>query len=166
VVENLENSNPSVRLRAVMATGTTPDPRFVDSPAAEVRRRAVEAIAEITDDPATEVLRGALTHPDATVRHRAALALGARGVADAVPTLVDMIVEGVNDAEAADVLGALPASAGHIVDRLADAEPAARGRLTQALGDLPGTSPALADLQNDGDRVVALTAKAILARRG
>ena len=138
----------------------------LDAPEAEVRRRAVEAIAELTDAPATEVLRGALTHPDPAVRHRAALALGARGVADAVPTLVDMIVEGTHDADAADALSALAASADQIVDRLADADPAARRRLTQALADLPGTSSVLAALTNDDDRVVALTATSILARRG
>ncbi|MBB4916955.1 HEAT repeat domain-containing protein [Streptosporangium saharense] len=139
------------------------------SPTAEVRKRAVQAITEIPSGEATTLLRNALTNPDLVVRRYAALALGARGVADAVPTLIDMIVEGANDVDAADALSALaadPASADEIatglVGRLAHGtvEPSARRRLTQALADIPGTtaSRALADLSHDEDRAVALTA--------
>ncbi|MGA5761333.1 HEAT repeat domain-containing protein [Nonomuraea bangladeshensis] len=146
------------------------------SPVAEVRKRAVQSIAEIPDGTATALLREALTSPDIVVRRYAALALGARGVAEAVPTLVDMIVEGTNDVDAADALSALAsrsASADRIaamlVDRLARdtvASPA-RLRLTQALADIPGTtaSRALADLSQDEDRAVALTAAYILGMR-
>lgn len=136
----------------------------LDAPEAEVRRRAVEALAEIPDDAATALLRTVLTHADAVVRGRAALALGARGVAEAVPALVDMIVEGRNDVEAAEALGALGASVDHVVVRLADARPAARRRLTQALADLPGSSPVLTALTDDEDPVVAMTATSVLAR--
>ena len=111
---------------------------------AEVRERAVQSVAEIPSGEATALLRDALTHPDLVVRRYAALALGARGAADAVPTLIDMIVEGTNDVDAADALSALatdPASADQIatglVDRLAHgsrrivctsaADPGARG---------------------------------------
>ncbi|MEU4408051.1 MerR family transcriptional regulator [Streptosporangium sp. NPDC023963] len=146
------------------------------SPAAEVRERAVRSIAEIPDGAATALLRDALAHPDIVVRRYAALALGVRGVADAVPTLIDMVVEGTNDVDAADALSALatrPASAERIaaglVDRLAHGttEPPARLRLTQALADIPGitASRALADLSHDEDRAVALTATYILGVR-
>ncbi|MFF3444398.1 HEAT repeat domain-containing protein [Streptosporangium sp. NPDC002721] len=146
------------------------------SPAAEVRERAVRSIAEIPDGEATALLRGALAHPDLVVRRYAALALGGRGGADAVPTLVDMVVEGANDVDAADALGALAdrsASADRIaaelVDRLArdTVDSPARRRLTQALADIPGTtaSRALADLSRDEDRGVALTATYILGMR-
>ncbi|GII66928.1 transcriptional regulator [Sphaerisporangium krabiense] len=146
------------------------------SPAAEVRKRAVQSIAEIPDGAATALLRDALTNADLVVRRYAALALGGRGVADAVPTLVDMIVDGANDADAADALSALahdPALADQIatrlVHRLGDGaiEPSARRRLTQALADVPGTttSRALADLSHDEDRAVALTATYILKLR-
>ncbi|MFF0573285.1 HEAT repeat domain-containing protein [Streptosporangium saharense] len=139
------------------------------SPTAEIRKRAIQAITEIPSGEATALLRNALTNPDLVVRRYAALALGARGVADAVPTLIDMIVEGANDVDAADALSALaadPASADEIatglVGRLAHGtvEPSARRRLTQALADIPGTtaSRALADLSHDEDRAVALTA--------
>ncbi|MDX3109272.1 HEAT repeat domain-containing protein [Nonomuraea angiospora] len=146
------------------------------SPVAEVRKRAVQSIAEISDGTATARLQEALTSSDIVVRKYAALALGARGVAEAVPTLIDMVVEGTNDVDAADALSALasrPASADRIasmlVDRLAHdtAESSARRRLTQALADIPGTtaSRALADLSHDEDRAVALTATYILGIR-
>lgn len=146
------------------------------SPVAEVRRRAVQSIAEIPDDEATPLLRDALTNSDVVVRRYAALALAARGVAEAVPTLIEMIVEGANDVDAADALSALAsdtALADQIATRLVDClthstdEPSARLRLTQALADIPGTttSRALADLSHDDDRAVALTATYILTLR-
>lgn len=133
-VQSLGNGDSSVRLRAALQIGTTPDPRFVD---VLVERCAIE--------------------PDFSVREML------------IPTLVDMIVEGANDTDAADALSALasdPASADRIahrlVDRLAEGATAssARGRLTQALADIPGavTERALADLAHDDDRAVALTA--------
>jgi DNA-binding transcriptional MerR regulator len=146
------------------------------SPAAEVRKRAVQSIAEIPNGEATVLLQNSLANPDTVVRRYAALALGARGVADAIPTLIDMVVEGTNDVDAADALSVVagrPALADQIatrfVDRLAHGtvESSARRRLTQALADIPGTiaSRALADLSHDEDRAVALTAAYILGIR-
>ncbi|MBD0742606.1 HEAT repeat domain-containing protein [Streptomyces sp. CBMA152] len=146
------------------------------SPVAEVRKRAVQSIAEMPNGEATALLRDALANPDIVVRRYAALALGARGVADAVPTLMDMIVEATHDADAADALSALascPASADRIATGLVDClahnplEPSARRRLTQALADIPGTtaSRALAELSQDEDRAVALTATYVLGIR-
>ncbi len=146
------------------------------APAAEVRKRAVQSIAEIPNGEATALLQDALANPDIVVRRYAALALGARGVADAIPTLVDIVVEGTNDVDAADALSALasrPALADQIATRLVDrlahgsVESSARRRLTQALADIPGTtaSRALADLSHDEDRAVALTATYILKLR-
>ncbi|MGW2088087.1 HEAT repeat domain-containing protein [Streptomyces sp. NPDC001880] len=146
------------------------------SPAAEVRKRAVQSIAEIPNSEATALLHDALTNPDIVVRRYAALALGARGAADAVPTLIDMIVEGSNDADAADALSTLASDpaleariAAGLVDRLAHntVELPGRRRLTQALADIPGSlvSCALADLSHDEDRAVALTATYILKLR-
>ncbi|MFI9052052.1 HEAT repeat domain-containing protein [Streptomyces sp. NPDC053427] len=146
------------------------------SPVADVRERAVRSIAEIPDGEATALLRDALTNSDIVVRRCAAVALGARGVADAVPTLIGMIVEEANDVDAADALSALasgPASADRIatglVDRLADGalDSSARRRLTEALADIPGiaASHALGDLSHDEDRAVALTAAYILTLR-
>ncbi|MFD9860018.1 MerR family transcriptional regulator [Streptomyces alboflavus] len=146
------------------------------SPVAEVRKRAVQSLAEIPYDEATAVLRDALAHTDLVVRRCAALALGAREVADAVPTLIDMVVEEANDVDAAEALSALasgPASADQITDGLvaflADGavDASARLRLTQALAEIPGSaaSRALADLSRDADRTIALTAAYILKLR-
>ncbi|MEU9862455.1 HEAT repeat domain-containing protein [Streptomyces sp. NPDC047971] len=143
---------------------------------AEVRDRAVRSIAEVPDAEATALLREALTNSDVVVRRCAALALGARGAADAIPTLIDMVVEESNDVDAADALGALagdPATADRsatgLVGRLAhgSAGSPARRRLAQALADIPGTTAAraLAELAQDHDRAVALTAAYVLARR-
>ncbi|MDF6017346.1 HEAT repeat domain-containing protein [Streptomyces sp. JH34] len=142
----------------------------------EVRKRAVLGIAEMPGGGATALLRDALANPDVVVRRYAALALGARGVAEAVPTLVDMVVEETNDVDAADALSALadrPAAAEHIasllVGRLARGAVGvgARRRLTEALADIPGTtaSRALAELSQDEDRAVALTAACVLRTR-
>ncbi|MER5402494.1 HEAT repeat domain-containing protein [Streptomyces sp. NPDC002599] len=146
------------------------------SPSAAVRERAVQSLAEMPGDEATAHLRAALAHPGTVVRGHAALALGARGVTDAVPTLVDMIVEGRNDTDAADALSVLAsdtATADDLANRLLDrlARPTtgapARGRLTQALAGIPGTRTydALVELSKDADRAVALTAAYLLHLR-
>ncbi|WP_369214975.1 MerR family transcriptional regulator [Streptomyces flavofungini] len=146
------------------------------SPAAAVRERAVLSLAELPCDEAATHLRSALADPDAVVRGRAALALGARGESDAIPMLVDMIVAGRNDTDAADALSALAGDtatadriAARLVDRLAHAttEAPARGRLTQALASVPGpvAAHALTDLTQDEDRAVALTATYVLRLR-
>ncbi|MFE7351920.1 MerR family transcriptional regulator [Streptomyces sp. NPDC057543] len=178
----LSESDPNVAgaLRWALARSGEDAPALLAeglcSPAAEVRKRAVQSIAEIPNGEATALLRDALINPDIVVRRYAALALGARGVADAVPTLIDMIVEGRNDADAADALSTLasdPALEDQIATGLVDClahgtvGSSARRRLTQALADIPGipTSRALADLSHDEDRAVALTARYILKLR-
>ena len=139
----------------------------------DIRRRAVQAIAEMTGDEATGVLTEALRDEDPAVRGHAALALGTRGVAAAVPTLVRMVVEGVSDVEAAEALGALsqdPARADRIMSALTDelaastADSAVRIRLTQAVLEMPGTvaQPVLHQLSQDDDRAVAVIASAHL----
>ncbi|QFU91161.1 HEAT repeat domain-containing protein [Amycolatopsis sp. YIM 10] len=137
----------------------------------DIRRRAIMAIAELSGEEATTVLADALGDPDPTVRAHAALASGRRGAVAAIPMLVDMIVEGANDVEAAEVLGALSLeSADRIMRALADAltadttNSAARIRLTQALAELPPTAAQdlLRQLTHDEDRAVGLIASAIL----
>ncbi|MDQ8703824.1 MerR family transcriptional regulator [Streptomyces sp. LHD-70] len=154
---------------ALLAEGLT-------SPLAAVRERAVQSLAELPGDEATARLRDALGSADVVVRGHAALALGTRGVPEVVPTLVDMVVAGRNDTDAADVLAALASDtatgdriATALVDRLTDEATAApaRGRLTQALADIPGdrATRALEELSHDGDRAVALTATYLLQLR-
>ncbi|MEU8762282.1 HEAT repeat domain-containing protein [Streptomyces sp. NPDC048659] len=86
-----------------------------------VRVRAVRSLAELPDPGATALLRAALGHGDAAVRGYAALALGARGVAAAVPHLVGLVAEGRHDVEAAEALGSLAADDPAEADRIATA---------------------------------------------
>lgn len=157
------------RATALLAKG-------LGSPAAAVRERAVRSLAEMPGGEADAQLRDALANPDVVVRGYAALALGTRGVVDAVPMLIDMIGEGRNDTDAADVLSVLASDtatadqiATRLVHRLAHdtTQAPARGRLTQALAGIPGTraSRALVELSHDGDRAVALTAAYLLQLR-
>ncbi|QYN25446.1 HEAT repeat domain-containing protein [Amycolatopsis sp. DSM 110486] len=152
---------------ASLATGVRSDD-------VEVRRRAVRAIASLPGEDATAVLREALGDSDPTVRTRAALALGGRGFPEAVPTLVAMVVDGPNDVEAAEVLGALSldaSCAGPIKAALADelaahtSDSAVRIRLTQALAELPAAEDLLQRLTKDGDPAVALVASALARMR-
>ncbi|WP_020393266.1 HEAT repeat domain-containing protein [Kribbella catacumbae] len=140
----------------------------------DTRRRAVLAIAEMSDSPgAAAVLTDALGDVDPPVRRHAALALGKRGATAAVPTLIAMVVEGTNDVEAAEVLGTLsldPACSDQIMTALTveltahTTDPAVRIRLAQALAEMPPASAqsALQQLTHDDDRTVALTAMAFL----
>lgn len=142
---------------------------------AAVRRRAIAALAELRVPESTTLLKEALGDDDAKARAMVALTLGARGVDAAVPVLVDMIVEGRSDVEAAEVLGRLadrPALSAEIVrsvqqglDGADDAR--VRLRLTQALAEIPGSAArdALVVLTTDPDRTVAATASVILATR-
>ncbi|NEC75469.1 HEAT repeat domain-containing protein, partial [Streptomyces rochei] len=131
-------------------------------------------IAALPETPAaSEALAEVLGDADPTVRGQAALALGGRGVGAAVPALVGMVVEGVNDVDAAEVLGALsrdPDRAERIMAALVgelaapSAGPATRIRLAQALVELSGDAPleVLRGLARDDDRAVALVASAFV----
>ncbi|MGW7296489.1 HEAT repeat domain-containing protein [Streptomyces sp. NPDC054829] len=147
--------------------------RGLDSADPDVRMRAVRAVAALPGAAATAVLHDALSGSDPAVRRHAALVLGARGSAEAVPTLVGMVVDEVNDVDAADALGTLAGDpalaetiAAGLVARLGDGG-AARRRLAQALADIPGAtaSRALAELAQDEDRGVAVTAAYVLRLR-
>ncbi|UYP17501.1 MerR family transcriptional regulator [Rhodococcus sp. Z13] len=147
----------------------SPDPR--------VRRRAIAALTEIRLPEATALLRRALDDGDRTARTSAALALGFRGVQEAVPVLLETIVEGRKDVEASEVLGGLAdrsvpsAEIVRSVLRALDAssDPRTRLRLTQTLAEIPGDAAhdALLALTADRDRTVAATAAvALTTRRG
>ncbi|GHH48670.1 transcriptional regulator [Streptomyces candidus] len=179
----LAEKDPSVAgaLRWALARAAGDGPALLaealGSPVAPVRERAVRALAALPGAEAAARLRDALAHPDPVVRGHAAPALAARGVADAVPTLVDMVVAGRNDTDAADALSMLAARdaataeriAGDLVGRLSHraTDASSRGRLTQALADVPGptASRALVELTYDEDRAVALTATYLLRLR-
>lgn len=142
------------------------------SPDPHVRIRAVVAIGGIDSDRVKPVLRPALTDIDDEVRDGAAVALGARGSADAIDALMSMIVAGRRDVEAAETLGLL-ADAPDVSETIAtgvrrslDGAPVdVRLRLAQALAEVPGPAAraVLEDLVSDPAHVVAATAAAILA---
>ena len=147
----------------------------LDAAQVQVRRRAVLAIAAVPSAEATPLLRRALGDTDPIVRERAALALGSRQVSEATPVLLEMVVAGRSDVEAAEVLGSLAhatARAEDLVRAMRDAldsgaDSATRLRITQALAEIPGDAAraALTDLTADSDRTVAATAAAILGAR-
>ena len=112
------------------------------------------------------MLAQALDDPDAVVRDCAALALGRCGMAEAVPVLVAMVVEGARDVEAAEVLGVLcrdDERASWIVNALTDelaaptTETAVRLCLTQAFIELPvaAAGDVFRRLAHDSDPAVA-----------
>lgn len=143
---------------------------------ASVRRRAVAVVAAgARSDPSTvlPLLHEAVSHRDESVADRAAVALGGLGVVDVVDRLVSMVVRGSDDVVAAEALGHLARSHGAgddvvaVVRRELDGASAsdARGRLVQALGELPPplVSTVLAGLVDDPQPEVALTARHLLA---
>ncbi len=172
-----EDLNVAGALRWALAragdAGLTKLAAGLDSADADRRYRAVVAIAEVPTAEATALLIEAIADSDVTVRDRAALALGARRVTDAVPALLAMVVYGRTDVEAAESLGVLardPVPGAGIIRDLQHeldtrADPAARLRLTQALAEIPGTTAQLTALTEDVDPVVAGTAAAILRTR-
>ncbi|OZD04902.1 MerR family transcriptional regulator [Rhodococcus sp. 06-235-1A] len=138
------------------------------SPDSDVRRRAVDTVVEISHPDATDLLAEALVHDDEQVRRVAALELAARGVADAFPTLIEMVHDGTNDVDAADALGMLGSDSSTVADLLDGPDDVAvRLRVTQALASIPGPAAlqALQELTRDSDRSIALTAQYILGRR-
>lgn len=142
----------------------------------EVRMRALTAIAEVESDEASSMLIAALGDPEESIREFAALAVGARASAEAIPQLVAMVVTGHNDVDAADALAVLAGQTGRggeIVESLAAAasghpeDPSVRIRVCQALVELPhpDAGAALERLAADGDPSVALVAAAFVRMR-
>ncbi|MGV8872025.1 MAG: HEAT repeat domain-containing protein [Rhodococcus sp. (in: high G+C Gram-positive bacteria)] len=139
----------------------------LDSPDPEVRRRAIDTVAEIPHADATEVLREALVHDDEQVRRVAALELAARGMTDGMATLIEMVHDGTNDVDAADALGLLGSDSSTVAALMEGLDDVAvRLRVTQALASIPGPAAVLAlqGLTRDADRSIALTAEYILGR--
>ncbi|KXO87570.1 MerR family transcriptional regulator [Tsukamurella pulmonis] len=172
-----ESTNVAGALRWALAQADGPDlAPLVDALGSEdaaVRRRAVEALAEVPGQD--EALRSALEHEDAAVRVLAAVALGRRGDAAAVPALIEMVRTGRKDVDAAEALGVIatitPAPEA-ISTRLADIATTStaydeRQRIVQALAEIrtDGADAALRDLARDGDARIAGTAAFILRRQ-
>lgn len=139
-----------------------------------VRRRAVAAIAAVAGTGSTEVLMAALDDDELDIREDAALAVGSSGVGAAMPVLIDMVVSGRRDVEAAEVLATLATGGvgtarmvSALTARLGPQQPqSARLRLVQALAEIPGpdSAAALDALGADLDRQVALAAVVVAQR--
>lgn len=147
----------------------------LQDPDPALRERAVLALAKLGGAEAVETLRGSLLDPTERVRYRAARVLGGWGIADAIPLLIEQVLVGAHDVEAADALAELaddPAIARQIVERFeaaisdgaADAQ--TRGRICQALAEIDDTASALLErLAADPDPAVARTARYVIGIR-
>ncbi|QYR16731.1 MerR family transcriptional regulator [Corynebacterium glutamicum] len=143
---------------------------------AAVRLRAVRIVSSArTSLDGTERLRPMLRDPDALVRAETALALGKAGDESAVEQLVSMVLTGLRDVEAAELL----AGFGEPVQldvfkkfaRALDDEETmspARGRIAQALAEfnLAPVAFLVEQLVDDDNPTVAFTAAAIIKAKG
>ncbi|GAV97664.1 transcriptional regulator [Corynebacterium glutamicum] len=143
---------------------------------AAVRLRAVRIVASArTSLDGTERLQPMLRDPDALVRAETALALGKAGDESAVEQLVSMVLTGLRDVEAAELL----AGFGEPVQldvfkkfaRALDDEETmspARGRIAQALAEfnLAPVAFLVEQLVDDDNPTVAFTAAAIIKAKG
>ena len=173
-----ETTNAAGALRwAIAQSGGGPEQlrQALGDPDPDRRLRALTAVADFPGDAATELLLELLADPVARVRQHAALAAGARGHAAAVPELMALVTHGPRDVEAAEALAVI-AHAQHRETEIlagltaaldaADTTSAARGRLTQALGEFESTAATaiLTGLAADKDRAVARIATYLLGR--
>jgi DNA-binding transcriptional MerR regulator len=168
----------------------------------EVRRRAVLALGEIDGSEAAEALATGLEDADAGIAGLAAIRLATRkdvvsrtSLPAICAPLVELIVAGDGDVEAAEALGALASRSQTEADRIAGmlgerigvtgpaarrddaaavgsgrpttADPAVRSRLAQALGEIPGDAAAeiLRALVTDPDPEVSRIARYLLGGR-
>ncbi|WP_426396319.1 HEAT repeat domain-containing protein [Ralstonia sp. R-29] len=148
----------------------------LQQPDPAMRERAVLALAKLGGADAVEMLRGALRDPTERVRYRAARVLGEWGVRDAIPLLIEQVVVGAHDVEAADALVDLaedPVIAQQIVERFdaaisdGHADALARVRICQALAEInEAASALLAQLATDADPAVVRTARYVMGIRG
>lgn len=162
---------------ALARTGDDAVPVLVaalDAGEPERRHHAVLALEKIGSHAALAALGGFVRHSDPFVSGRATLARGSVGSVDAVPELVELVAEGRDDVQAADILGELARSAENpesiirqLTTRIAGAPAAARQRLAAAIAEVPGraASDVLTGLLDDPDRGVVLTATFLLSGR-
>ena len=147
----------------------------LQQPDPATRERAVLALAKLGGADAVAMLRGALRDPVEHVRYRAARVLGEWGERDAIPLLIEQVVVGAHDVEAADALADLaedPAIAQQIVERFeaaisdGHADAPARVRIFQALAEINDAASALlARLAADADPAVVRTARYVMGIR-
>ncbi|MFW8622370.1 MerR family transcriptional regulator [Corynebacterium glutamicum] len=150
--------------------------RGLRSKDAAVRLRAVRIVASArTSLDGTERLRPMLRDPDALVRAETALALGKAGDESAVEQLVSMVLTGLRDVEAAELLAGfgeeMQLDVLKTFARALDDEETmspARGRIAQALAEfnLAPVAFLVEQLVDDDNPTVAFTAAAIIKAKG
>lgn len=143
---------------------------------AAVRLRAVRIVASArTSLDGTEQLRQMIRDPDALVRAETALALGKSGDESAVEQLVSMVLTGLRDVEAAELLAGFGEPVQLDVFKkfartLDDEETMSptRGRIAQALAEfnLAPVAFLVEQLVDDDNPTVAFTAAAIIKAKG
>lgn len=142
-----------------------------------IRFRAVRIIAAAQPSGLrTSLLLGCLDDPSAEIRAHSALALSKEigiGGAEVEAELVSMVLEGVQDVEAAEALAARAAAGvpGVVLDHFAkelrtrEVTDPARARITQALAEFPAgmeqVEQLLEELSRDKNPQVAFTAQAV-----
>lgn len=146
----------------------------LDSRHEQRRHRAVTVLAKLGSQASAAALADAYPHADPFVHRRAALAHGRRGGRDAIGTLIELIIDGHEDVEAAEVLAELSLTQ-HDADEvtalltqaLTEQSAAGRQRLVGALGEISGDAAVetIQRLVDDPDRGVALTAQHLLQQR-
>lgn len=138
------------------------------------RHRAAAALEKINTPRSLAVLARAAGAGDPHVRARAVVAQGRGGDVEAIAGLVDLIVAGGDDVEAADILADLATRhemgddiARVLVASLPGADIDVRQRVTDTLAGIGGpiADHVLTELSLDTDTGVALTATSILRRR-
>lgn len=150
--------------------------RGLRSKDAAVRLRAVRIVASArTSLDGTERLQPMLRDPDALVRAETALALGKAGDESAVEQLVSMVLTGLRDVEAAELLAGfgeeMQLDVLKTFARALDDEETmspARGRIAQALAEfnLAPVAFLVEQLVDDDNPTVAFTAAAIIKAKG
>lgn len=173
-----DNDDVAGALQWALERSEAVDLRLLDKALAaknpRVRRRAADLLTGMAGADADKLLEELVDDADDLIRSHAILALSRRGRAGMVPRLLGMIVDGLLDVEAAEVLGELAPADEKVVDELEElltapgTTPGARLRLVQALAEIPGpqASRLLTGLSDDADHVVAGTARHILRQRG
>ena len=143
---------------------------YLQDPSDIVRRYAVDALLRLKDPSAVGALvRAAQSDPDWWVRERAIEAVGALGVRQSIPYIVDLLNREPDlQRVCVEALQAMKAdeAAPHVAALLPAADPEMKLILIACLATLdePGQAPAIVPLLQDTDHRVRNAARELLAR--
>ncbi len=165
LLEALEDSEGTVKLKIVQALGSTRDSLAVGplvsllaDPQPEFRSQAAAALGRIADASAAQALEARLADGDSEVRAAAALALGRCGAKGSLNKILPLLKDKSRllRLAAVDALGLLgePASLPELKSQLSDKDPAYRRHVIKAIGSLRAgeeVGALLASWLEDGD---------------